>query len=100
MFPPYQRPAAAPDRDGAGTAALVLSLLALLLTCLIWGIVFAVPVGAAAVLYGVVGVDRARRGEASNGGMALAGLTLGAVVTAAAVGFLAWLINGLGNAYL
>lgn len=78
---PYrQQPAfaAAPvrgTRNGLGVAALVLGILALL------GGLFVVGglLGLVAIGLGIAGRRRARRGEASNGGMALAGIVLGAL---------------------
>ncbi|MEU2869963.1 hypothetical protein ABZ769_12260 [Streptomyces olivoreticuli] len=99
MFPAHQSLPSPHNRDGAGTAALVLSLMSLLLTCMVWGIFLAVPVGTAAIICGAVGVGRAKRGEASNGRMARVGLVLGAVITIPTLGFLVWLIKGLHDAY-
>lgn len=68
-------PVPAGNRNGLGTAALVLGVLSLVTWFLFIGGVF----GIVAVVLGVLGRGRARRGEASNGGMALAGLITGAV---------------------
>lgn len=92
MFPPH-------DRDGAGTAALVLAVSSLMLTTLVWGIFLVIPVGMASIVCGVVGVRRAKRGEASNGRMARVGLVLGSVITVPTACFLMWLIVGLHGAY-
>ncbi|MFD7238100.1 DUF4190 domain-containing protein [Streptomyces syringium] len=100
MFPPHQSPTATPkDRDGAGTAALVLALASYVLTTVDGGFFLVIPVGIAAIVCGVVGVGRAKRGEASNGRMALVGLVLGSVVTVPTTCFLIWLIAGLYGAY-
>jgi hypothetical protein len=65
-----------PKRNGLGVAALVVGVLALLSSLtLIGGIVL----GIAAIVLGVLGRGRAKRGEADNGGMALAGVVLGVV---------------------
>ena len=69
----YGSPAAA-KRNGFGVAALVLGILALLLS---WTVVGGVLLGIAAIVFGVLGRGRAKRGEADNGGLALAGLVLG-----------------------
>ena len=60
-------------RNGLGIAALVLGVLALLTGLFLVG---ALP-GIAAVVLGVLGRGRAKRGEATNGGMAVAGIVLG-----------------------
>ncbi|MET9647618.1 DUF4190 domain-containing protein [Streptomyces syringium] len=100
MFAPHQSlPAPRHDRDGAGTAALVLAVLSLALTTQLWGLLLVIPVGISSITCGVVGVRRAKRGEASNGRMALVGLVLGSVITVPTACFLIWLIAGLYGAY-
>lgn len=69
----------APSRgqsNGLGTAALVLGILAVL-TC--WSIVGGIVLGIIAIVLGLIGRGRAKRGEASNGGVATAGTVLGAI---------------------
>lgn len=99
MFPAHQSLPSPHDRDGAGVAALVLSLMALLMTSMVGGFLLAIPVGTAAIICGSVGVGRARRGEARNGRMALTGLILGAAITVPTLGFVVWLLQGLSDAY-
>jgi len=74
---PYGGPAFGEHRpapkNGLGVAALVLGILALLTGLFFVGGVL----GIAAVVLGVMGRGRAKRGEATNGGMALAGIVLG-----------------------
>jgi hypothetical protein len=65
-----QRPS---PRNGLGIAALVLGILALLTGLFFIGGVL----GIAAIVLGVLGRRRAKRGEATNGGMAIAGIVLG-----------------------
>lgn len=65
-----------PPRNGFGTAALVLGILALLGA--ITGFVGLV-LGALAIIFGVLGRGRAKRREATNGGAATAGLVLGVI---------------------
>lgn len=63
-------------RNGLGVAALILGLLAVLTAITVFvGILF----GLLAIILGVIGRGRAKRGEANNGGMALAGIILGIV---------------------
>lgn len=82
--PPYGTPVGQPApygtpvavvRNGLGTAALVLGILAVVLSVTIVG---GVILGLLAIVLGAVGRGRARRGEATNGGIALAGIITGA----------------------
>ncbi|UXY22214.1 DUF4190 domain-containing protein [Streptomyces cynarae] len=65
-----------PPSNGMGIASLVLGVISLVLFCL-WPV--ALIVGVLAVIFGIIGRRKARRGEATNGGMALAGVICGAV---------------------
>lgn len=82
--PAYGEPLHGPVRNGLGTAALVLGLVALPLCLLIGPAVLA-------IVFGVMGMRRAQRGEATNRGMALAGTILGGVSLALGAAFI-WLI--------
>ncbi|AXE23222.1 hypothetical protein C0216_06930 [Streptomyces globosus] len=91
-FAPQAYPGAGPlghplygaqPRNGFGVAALVLGIVAVVGCALNF---IAVGLGVAAIVFGVLGRSRAARGEATNGGMALAGLILG--VTGALLGAL------------
>jgi hypothetical protein len=82
---PYERPpwgsapaahGAPAPRNGLGTAALVLGILAVATSITVVG---GVVLGVLAVVLGVIGRRRAGRREADNGGIALAGIVLGAV---------------------
>jgi len=66
-------------RNGMGTAALVLGIIGLVLAVSILGSPLAVPLGILAVVFGVLGRGRARRGEATNSGSATAGIVTGAI---------------------
>lgn len=66
----------AAPRNGLGIAALVLGLLALFTS---WTVIGGILFGLLAIILGIVGRGRAKRGEANNGGMALAGVILGAL---------------------
>jgi len=73
----YGWPGMAPmPRNGMGTAALVLGIIAVVVFCL-WPI--AILLGVLAVIFGMVSRGRARRGESTNPGQALAGIICGAV---------------------
>jgi len=64
----------------------VLGILALV-TC--WTVVGGIVLGIVAIVLGVLGRGRAKRGEADNGGLATAGLVLGALGLLASLGLLA-----------
>jgi hypothetical protein len=71
--PPY---GAGTSRNGIGTAALVVGILAVLASItVVGGILF----GVVAIILGAIGRGRAKRREATNGGSATAGLVLGIV---------------------
>jgi hypothetical protein len=71
-----QPPVFAQARNGLGTAALVLGILAL---ALCWTVLGGIALGVVAVILGLQGRARSRRAEATNGGSALAGTILGAL---------------------
>ena len=80
----YQGPPPAP-KNGLGVAALVVAIIALI------GSVFVVGgiIGIAAVILGFIARGRAKSGEATNGGVALAGIILGVVSIIAGLAFIA-----------
>ncbi|MFD5712369.1 DUF4190 domain-containing protein [Streptomyces pharetrae] len=61
--------------NGMGTAGLVLGVLAAIVFCL-WPL--AIVLGILGVVFGALGHGKARRGQATNGGQALAGIICGA----------------------
>jgi hypothetical protein len=74
-FPPaYQAP-----RNGLGTSALVLGIVSVVFS---WTLYLGFILGVLAICFGAVGLGRVRRGEATNGGSARAGLVLGIVAVA------------------
>lgn len=80
--------------NGMGVTAMVLGILSVCLFCL-YGVV-AIVLGVLALIFGILGRKRAQRGEATNGGMALAGIILGSVgivIGLVVVGLLIWGIN-------
>ena len=85
--PPPAGPARRPG-NGAGVAALVLGILALFAS---WIPIFGLVLPVLAVIFGVVGMRKVRRGEATNREMALAGVILGAI--ALVISLLATLIG-------
>jgi len=94
--PPAPNPASAPPpppqparrRNGAGTAALVVGVVSLVLAVLIIFAALAIPLGIIAAILGGIGMSRASKGQADNRGHALTGLITGllAIVVAFAIG--------------
>ena len=85
----------APPRNGLGVAALVLAILGLLASCSVAG---GIVLGISAVILGVMARNRVKRGEANNGGVALAGIILGALAVLISVAFIS-LFYGVFNNY-
>ncbi|GAA3936973.1 hypothetical protein GCM10022244_51850 [Streptomyces gulbargensis] len=76
--------------NGMGITAMVLGIVAVAGFCF-WGL--GVVLGIMALVFGVIGMKKANRGEATNRGMALAGVILGSigiVISGAFLGFLIW----------
>lgn len=91
--PPYQQypqpgypPPPSSRRNGLGIAALVLAIVALFA---FWSVIGGAAIGVVAVILGIVGWGRAKRGEASNGGVAIAGIVLGALAVVVSLAFIA-----------
>ncbi|MFD9393908.1 DUF4190 domain-containing protein [Streptomyces sp. NPDC060000] len=80
---PYGWPGGAADSNGMGVAGMVLGIASSVFFCL-WPL--AVILGILGVTFGSVGRGKARRGEASNPGQALAGIICGAVGIVLAIG--------------
>jgi hypothetical protein len=77
-------------RNGLGAGSLVLAVVALVATVTISG---GAILGIAAAAMGLVARRRVKRGEATDGGVAMAGIVLG--IVAAVVGlFIIWLAFG------
>ncbi|MEV6261717.1 DUF4190 domain-containing protein [Streptomyces sp. NPDC051784] len=93
-YPGYagQQPWGPAPANGLGIAAMVLGIIAVVGFCM-WGL--GIILGILALIFGIIGRGRAKRGEATNGGMALAGIILGAVsivIGAVFLGFLIWAV--------
>ncbi|WP_424570155.1 DUF4190 domain-containing protein [Streptomyces sp. CH-036] len=76
--------------NGLGTAAMVIGIISVVGFCL-YGL--NIILGILALIFGIIGLGRAKRGEATNRGMALAGVILGSVgivVGAALLGVIIW----------
>ena len=70
----FTPPPPAGPRNGLGIATLVLAIIGLVFC---WTVVRGVPLGLCAVIIGFVAWGRVKRGEATNGGVAIAGIVLG-----------------------
>ncbi|KUO15141.1 hypothetical protein AQJ91_43210 [Streptomyces dysideae] len=75
--------------NGMGTASLVVGIISAVIFCL-WPI--AIILGVLALIFGTIGRGKARRGEATNAGQALAGIICGAVGLVLGLGMLAFVI--------
>lgn len=65
---------AAAPRNGLGIAALVLGIIGALL---FWTVIGGLVLGLLALIFGIIGYRRTRRGEATNGAMSIIGAILG-----------------------
>ena len=81
----YQGPPPAP-KNGLGVAALVVAIIALVGS---FSVVGGILLGIVAVILGFIARGRAKSGEATNGGVALAGIILGVVSIIAGLAFIA-----------
>ncbi|MFF8915784.1 DUF4190 domain-containing protein [Streptomyces sp. NPDC015032] len=88
---PWGGPAPA---NGLGIAAMVLGIIAVAGFCF-WGL--GVVLGVLALIFGIIGRGRAGRNEATNGGMALAGIILGSIGIVISGAFLALMIWGVAS---
>ncbi|MFC9792654.1 DUF4190 domain-containing protein [Streptomyces sp. NPDC127584] len=97
-YPGYPAPGGYPGQtgwqqspsNGMGTAAMVLGIIAVAGFCL-WGL--GAVLGILALIFGIIGVKKCGRGEATNRGMAVTGIVLGSigiVVSAVFLGFIIW----------
>lgn len=77
-----------PLRNGFGIAALVLGILSIPAGFVVVGIVF----GIAAVVFGFLGRGRVKRGEANNGGLAIAGVVTGILGILIGIGALVFFV--------
>ncbi|MFJ7074419.1 DUF4190 domain-containing protein [Streptomyces sp. NPDC098781] len=75
--------------NGMGTAGLVLGIISAVIFCL-WPV--AIVVGVLAVIFGAIGRAKARRGEATNPGQALAGIICGVAGVVLGLGMVALVV--------
>ena len=80
----YPPPPTSP-KNGLGIAALIIAILGLVFC---WTVIGGIVLGVVAVIIGIVGRGRAKRGEATNGGLAIAGTVLGALAVIASLAFI------------
>ncbi|WP_454790133.1 DUF4190 domain-containing protein [Mycolicibacterium lutetiense] len=78
--------------NGLGVAALILAIVALLLT---WSVIGGLVFGIVALVLGFLAHGRYRRGEATNGGVAVTGIALGAIACVLSLVFIGiWVYFG------
>ncbi|MGV0837023.1 DUF4190 domain-containing protein [Mycolicibacterium thermoresistibile] len=95
-YPGYPTAPAAPQ-NGFGIAALVVAIVSLLF---FWTVIGGVIGGVVAIILGVLARGRVKRGEATNGGVAIAGIVLGAlavVVGLASIAIYVAVFNEVGG---
>ena len=87
-YPPpyYGPPQPVAPKNGLGIAALVLAVVGLLSVATVFA---PIALGTVAVIIGFVGHARAKRGIADNGGVAIAGIVLGALAIVVGLAFIA-----------
>ena len=78
-------------RNGLGVAALITGILGLFGSC---SVVFGVLLGITAIILGFVARGRVNRGQASNGGMATAGIVLGSLAIIVSIVWVVWVFKG------
>ncbi|MGD9621237.1 MAG: DUF4190 domain-containing protein [Mycolicibacterium sp.] len=90
----YPPPGAAAPKNGLGVASLVVAIIAL------FSVIGGVVLGVIAIILGFLGRGRVKRGEANNGGIATAGIVLGAlsiIESIVVIGFMVWGFNEVGG---
>ena len=83
-YPPPMQP-----RNGLGLTSLVLAILGLLTVWVPVLNIVSIVLGLVAIVVGVIGRRRVSRGVANNGGVAIAGIVLGAFAVVVGVAFIA-----------
>ena len=76
----YPGPPQSEPKNGLGLAALILAIIGLLLC---WSVAGGIVLGVVAVILGFLGRGRVKRGEADNGGVAIAGIAAAPTIVAA-----------------
>lgn len=89
-------------KNGIGVAALVVAIAALFL---FWTVFGGFLLGTVAIILGVIGMVRAKRGEANNRGVAISGVVLGVLAIIASAAFIVigalfiWNTTGIDDYY-
>src|ERR1700694_276214 len=86
----FTPPAPAGPKNGLGIAALVIAIVALVS---VWSVFGGVILGRVAVIIGFAARGRVKRGEATNGGVAIAGIVLGLLAIVVGLVFIPIWIN-------
>ncbi|MGZ8802570.1 MAG: DUF4190 domain-containing protein [Mycobacterium sp.] len=90
----YPPPASATPKNGLGTASLVVAIISL------FSVFGGIVLGVVAVILGFLGRGRVKRGEANNGGVAMAGIILGflsILVSVTAIAIAVWGFREVGG---
>lgn len=100
-YPPAYGPRPQSPRNGVGIAALICGVLAIVT---VWTLVGGIILGIVSIVLGGIGHSRARKGQATNGGLAIAGIVLGVVALVGAIALIAigviWFRNVGGADYI
>ncbi|MEV3858365.1 DUF4190 domain-containing protein [Streptomyces sp. NPDC050095] len=83
-----------PPSNGLGTTGMVTGIVSVA-TFMAWPA--AIVLGILGIVFGAIGRSKAKRGEATNGGQALAGIICGSIGLALAVGFFGLIIWSAGR---
>ena len=96
-FSPGHHLTAAPMRNGLGVAALACGLTGILLGQVPLLFIGSGALGVLAIVFGIIGIRRARRGQASNRAMAVTGLVTGVVAFGLAIWGAVIIMSGLNT---
>lgn len=99
-MPPYGVWPPPTARNGFGTTAMVLGIVGAVLGIACFGAVLGLPLGIAAIIFGIIGLRLANRGEATNRSQALTGLILGIVSTLISAAMIAFFVTGILGGFL
>ncbi|MFJ4848810.1 MULTISPECIES: hypothetical protein [unclassified Streptomyces] len=86
-------------RNGFGVTAMVLGIIGSILGIACFGAFLGLPLGLAALVFGIVGLRIVRRGEATNRGQALTGLILGIVSVVVSGAMIALVVGGIAGGW-